>query len=78
MLSGPYYSFQLLLSGGGIFIDLVIFDAQYNALKVIGMCMASLGLFSKFLALYIKWNEPATENLGLIFVNCIKRMNGLL
>lgn len=47
----PFSYFSVIV---GFLIDLVVFDAQYNALKVIGMCMASLGLFSKFVTLYIK------------------------
>lgn len=41
----------------GFLIDLIVFDAKYNGLKIIGMIMASFGLFSKFLVLEKKPNS---------------------
>jgi hypothetical protein len=37
----------------GFVIDILLFDAQYTWLMMIGMVMASIGLFSKFVALYL-------------------------
>lgn len=41
----------------GLVIDLVIYDAKYNWLMIIGMVMASGGLFTKFIMLHYdkKW-----------------------
>lgn len=36
----------------GFALDTLLFDAKYNGLKIVGMVMASGGLFSKFIALY--------------------------
>lgn len=36
----------------GFIIDILLFDAQYGWVMILGMCMASIGLFSKFIALY--------------------------
>ena len=47
----PFSYFSVIT---GFLIDLLIFHAQYDKLKIIGMCMASFGLFSKFVALYAK------------------------
>lgn len=36
----------------GLVIDLIIYDAQYNGLMIVGMIMASGGLFTKFIMAY--------------------------
>jgi drug/metabolite transporter (DMT)-like permease len=40
----------------GFVIDILLFDAQYTWLMMIGMIMACIGLFSKFVALYLVKN----------------------
>lgn len=41
----------------GVFVDIVFFDSSYSALKIFGMILASFGLFSKFILLYIQNNK---------------------
>lgn len=36
----------------GVFLDYFFYDAQYNGFIIIGMLMASGGLFSKFVLAY--------------------------
>lgn len=37
----------------GLLLDVVVFDAKYNGLMVVGLIMASAGLFTKFILLHI-------------------------
>jgi drug/metabolite transporter (DMT)-like permease len=37
----------------GLLLDVLIFDAVYNGLMIVGMIMASAGLFTKFILLHI-------------------------
>lgn len=37
----------------GLVMDVFIFDSKYNGLMIVGMIMASAGLLSKFILLYL-------------------------
>jgi hypothetical protein len=37
-----------------LLIDVIVFNAIYNYLMIIGMIMSSAGLFSKFILLYLE------------------------
>lgn len=50
----PFSYFSVIF---GFVIDALIFNVKYNGLMVIGMVMASVGLFSKFIALYFDDNK---------------------
>lgn len=45
----PFGYFSVVL---GMILDVFLFNAKYNAIMVVGMVMASIGLFSKFILLY--------------------------
>lgn len=46
----PFSYFSVIV---GFLIDLLVFEAKYNGIMMIGMVMASFGLFSKFVVLYM-------------------------
>lgn len=50
----PFLYFTVVF---GFLIDHFFFKIEYNSLKIIGMCLASLGLFLKFVSLYWKKGE---------------------
>lgn len=54
----PFSYFTVIL---GLLIDVLVFDARYNWLMVIGMIMASVGLFSKFILLYLQSDQSKTH-----------------
>ena len=54
----PFSYFSVIL---GFVLDTLVFDAKYNGLMVIGMVMASVGLFSKFVALYFEQGQQEKE-----------------
>ncbi len=45
----PFSYFSVIV---GFIIDVFVLDAKYNLMKIIGMMLASFGLFSKFIVLY--------------------------
>ena len=54
----PFSYFSVIL---GFVLDTLVFDAKYNGLMVVGMVMASVGLFSKFVALYFEQGQKEKE-----------------
>ena len=54
----PFSYFSVIL---GFVLDTLVFDAKYNGLMVVGMVMASVGLFSKFVALYFEQGQQEKE-----------------
>lgn len=54
----PFSYFTVIM---GLIIDVFVFNAKYNGLMIIGMIMASTGLFSKFLLLYVQPDSNKTD-----------------